>query len=614
MTIIVPKSETETLSLKDKQSLSMIEDMSEFVTRQTPDMKFTYVNDAYCEFIGKTHAELIGKNEKLFIYPEDKQKLFNFIASITLQSPVKEGTFRFVDKAGNIAWLEWTGRAFFDHDGKVIEYQAVGRNITEKKQARDKLEKEVEIRTLEIQKAHDNLAQLNSHLNKILINMSEGVFVIDELGNVDFLNNILINSLHISQCRLEKLLYKQIFGNDENPIKSLMVQGLEFKNTHASLPSTHGDIPCLISGTLIDKNLKGKRKGIIIVKPHREVSKLVNDFTGNQAQFTFKDIITIDPVMMQRIYYAKKLAANSSNVLIEGESGTGKELFAQSIHNTSKRKDGPFIAVNCGAIPRELIGSELFGYTDGAFTGAKKGGKPGKFELASGGTLFLDEIGDMPFEQQVALLRVIQEKRLTRIGGVQSIPIDVRIICATHKNLLSEMNKGNFRQDLYYRLNVMSFEIPPLRKRPDDILHLFEHFMAKLTGKTIPTTINYEPLLLDCLKRYSWMGNVRELQNITERLYYISNGEKLTLSYLPENILGPFKEQTTAPQATANITSMVTLGDVRKSQQENTHNHDKETMLSLLHQNKGNVRQAAMAMCISRSTFYRKMKLYNIIE
>ena len=162
-------------------------------------------------------------------------------------------------------------------------------------------------------------------------------------------------------------------------------------------------------------------------------------------------------------------AVSMSNVLLEG-SGTGKEVFAQAIHSESQRRNGPFVAVNCGAIPRELIGSELFGYTEGAFTGARKGGKLGKFELATGGTLFLDEIGDMPLEQQVSLLRVLQEKNITRIGDSRIIPVDVRVICATNKNLWQEVEAGNFRADLYYRLNVINITIPPLRQRQEDIM------------------------------------------------------------------------------------------------------------------------------------------------
>jgi transcriptional regulator with PAS, ATPase and Fis domain len=224
--------------------------------------------------------------------------------------------------------------------------------------------------------------------------------------------------------------------------------------------------------------------------------------------------------MRETVEVARMAARSSSNVLIEGESGTGKELFAQAIHNASRRSAGAFVAVNCGAIPRELIASELFGYSEGAFTGAKKGGNPGKFELADGGTLFLDEIGDMPLEQQVALLRVIQDKSISRIGSNQVIPVDVRIICATNKNLLELMQTGRFRQDLYYRLNVINLRILPLRERKEDIPLLFEHFLQQMNQdcrSIIPNDFT------ERLLSYDWPGNVRELQNTVERIIHLEH-------------------------------------------------------------------------------------------
>ena len=224
--------------------------------------------------------------------------------------------------------------------------------------------------------------------------------------------------------------------------------------------------------------------------------------------------------MKETIEVARMAARSSSNVLIEGESGTGKELFAQAIHNASKRSAGPFVAVNCGAIPRELIASELFGYSEGAFTGAKKGGNPGKFELADGGTLFLDEIGDMPLEQQVALLRVIQEKSVSRIGSNQVIPVDVRIICATNKNLLELMQTGRFRQDLYYRLNVINLRILPLRERKEDIPVLFQHFLQQMNQEGNQLS---QQDVIEHLLSYDWPGNVRELQNVVERFVHLEH-------------------------------------------------------------------------------------------
>ncbi|OAN18058.1 hypothetical protein A3K86_03840 [Photobacterium jeanii] len=620
--------------------------MSEFVTKQTPDMKLTFVNDAYCDFTGKTRQELIGRSEIDFIYHEDINKLLEFIASITIETPINSGVFRFINKEKQIVWVEWTGRAFFNDYGHIIEYQAVGRDITARKKAREQLQQEVKKRTIELEQLNSDLAQLNSHLNNILTNISDGVFVIDSEGKVEFLNNVLLTNLKTSQSHFEKQLADLIFQTKNSPIHSLLRDGKPFHHFHTLFPSTDGDISCLISGSLLNNNESTtktsalneptNRKAMIIVKPLKEVNKLVNDVSGSHARYTFDDIVTKTPSMRQAIHNAQILSANQSNVLITGESGTGKELFAQSIHNASKRSHGPFIAINCGTIPRDLIGSELFGYSDGAFTGARKGGKPGKFELAQGGTLFLDEIGDMPLEQQVILLRVIQEKRLTRIGGNRAIPTDVRIICATNKSLFDEMNKGNFRQDLYYRLNVMSFKIPPLRERVDDIALLFDCFIKQFSSSISSKSDNqdhYDQELINCINNYTWPGNVRELQNITERLYYIANGGPLTAEYLPARIrhyqqnnhqqshhqdsyASPHpnvKNSTGGNVDTHPIKSDPTLHAIRDKQQAATIDNEKAILLSSLAQYKGNVSRTAKALGLSRSTLYRKMKLYQVI-
>ncbi|WP_038818719.1 sigma-54 interaction domain-containing protein, partial [Pseudomonas syringae] len=203
--------------------------------------------------------------------------------------------------------------------------------------------------------------------------------------------------------------------------------------------------------------------------------------------------------------------------LILGESGTGKELFAQAIHNASDRSSGPFVAVNCGAIPRDLVQSELFGHVEGAFTGSAKGGSAGKFELADGGTIFLDEIGDMSFDAQVSLLRVLQEGEVTRVGAKSSRQVDVRIIAATHRNLSQAVAEGAFREDLYYRLNVLNLTVPPLRMRREDIALLAQHFLDRCARSLRKSVLGLSAQALELLVAYSWPGNVRELENSIER-------------------------------------------------------------------------------------------------
>ncbi len=240
---------------------------------------------------------------------------------------------------------------------------------------------------------------------------------------------------------------------------------------------------------------------------------------------------------MQKIFrLVEKSIPVNSTVLIQGESGTGKELVARSIHFNSARRDKPFIAVNCAAVPQSLIESELFGHEKGAFTGAIQM-KKGKFELADGGTIFLDEIGDMSLDLQAKLLRVLQEMKIERVGGTELISIDVRVIAATNKNLEEEVAKGNFREDLFFRLNVILIDIPPLRERVEDIPPLIDHFKTKLSEEFQREYPAFDPAVIDRFMAYHWPGNVRELENTLERLLVLTDKEKITLSDLPRNLL-----------------------------------------------------------------------------
>ncbi|WP_213974434.1 sigma 54-interacting transcriptional regulator, partial [Tepidanaerobacter acetatoxydans] len=255
---------------------------------------------------------------------------------------------------------------------------------------------------------------------------------------------------------------------------------------------------------------------------------------GHVAQYTFEDIITCSPMMKKVINQAKQFAQAEAAVVVTGETGTGKEMLVQSIHNASLRKNGPFVAVNCAAVPENLLESELFGYEEGAFTGARRGGKKGLFELAHNGTIFLDEIGELPLKLQARLLRVLQEKAIIRVGGDRVIPVDVRIIAATHRNLEEDVEKGTFRQDLYYRLNVLRLLLPPLRERKDDIPLLIDRLLEKICGKTNKVRPIITDEVLQIFNAYHWPGNVRELENMLERLVVLKGGLQIT----PEDIGG----------------------------------------------------------------------------
>ncbi|WP_156289699.1 sigma 54-interacting transcriptional regulator [Oceanobacillus salinisoli] len=324
----------------------------------------------------------------------------------------------------------------------------------------------------------------------------------------------------------------------------------------------------------------------------------------------FDHIISINEGM-EKLKRESIISAKSlSNVLITGESGTGKELLAEGIHKTSERK-GKFIKVNCSAIPEELLESEFFGYADGAFTGAKKGGKPGKFELANNGTLFLDEIGEMPLALQAKLLRVLQEQEFERVGATTTTKVNVRIISATNKDLLELVKEGKFREDLYYRIDVIQLRIPQLKERLDDIPILCRHFIEELNKKanTEKNITGVSPEVIKVFQNYHWPGNVRQLQNILERAYYFSNSAWIDMEHLPNELLNKEEEDILRKSHTIKSKPKPDLN------RENViHNADKQAIIEALIKSKGNRTKAAENLGISRTTLYNKIKKYDIQE
>lgn len=462
---------------------------------------------------------------------------------------------------------------------------------------------------VKLQEWNRELVVANNRLNNIFKTMSDGVLIIDNEGIVVKVNKIAEQIFGKPGSDLINHSIRDLVG-DKAPCIRLLERHESYYDVEVFVDGNIGRIHCLSSGTPILDDRVMVSGGVIVLRPMEKVQKLINRFSGAHATFTFDNIIGQSPALLKVIRMASKAACGKSNILLEGESGTGKEIFAQAIHNQSSRRKGPFVAINCGAIPRELIGSELFGYADGAFTGAKRGGRPGKFELASGGTLFLDEIGDMPLEQQVALLRVLQERRLTRLGDDKTVPVDVRIICATNQNLATEVKKGNFRPDLFYRLNVVSIEIPPLRERREDIPILFNHIL-KTIGQEVSNKIKYvNPEVIALLEEYHWPGNVRELQNVVERIVNISDGNVVTLEHLPESIIANREEETARdPQSFFADIEYISEREKGRYLQEIK---ERKRIIDLLDHFGGNISRVAREMSISRSTLYRRMQQYKI--
>ncbi len=321
-------------------------------------------------------------------------------------------------------------------------------------------------------------------------------------------------------------------------------------------------------------------------------------------QLKMEDLVAKSPAMQRVVEMAARIATVDSTLLIMGESGVGKEVITNKIHALSRRKNHPFIKINCGAIPENLLESELFGYAGGAFTGAKREGKPGMFELASTGTLFLDEIGELPLGLQVKLLRVLQEKTLVRVGGVKAIAVDVRVIAATNKDLPSMVKAGTFRDDLYYRLNVFGIQIPPLRQRREDIPPLLHEILRKINLK-YGMQKRFAPAAVDRLVNYDWPGNVREMENLVERLVVLVNEPYIESFHLPEPMQG--KNQTQGGESEAVILNRVIPYKQAMEELE-------ALLLERAFGEHGSTRKMAKILEVNQSTIVRKMKQYQIVR
>ncbi|OLQ87851.1 sigma-54-dependent Fis family transcriptional regulator [Vibrio ponticus] len=446
------------------------------------------------------------------------------------------------------------------------------------------------------------LKELLAEQRLILETLNEGVIVIDDAGIIKNINRYakqIFSDLDLLGRNIDRVLKPE----DESMLR--IHQG----NDHEVLfrPSSNKSINCLIS--VMEMN-NGNR--VISLREDQRIKRIARKVLGGNATYTFDRIMGNSDALKETVSRAKVASRSQSTILITGESGTGKELFAQSIHNHSERADGPFIALNCGAIPKDLVQSELFGYVEGAYTGARGGGAAGKFELADGGTLFLDEIGEMPLEAQTSLLRVIQESEVIRIGSSKPKKIDVRIIAATNRDLVNAIDDSMFRRDLYYRLNVISIHIPPLRHRDKDIRDLIEYFSVKMcnTFKKMRPSISSEAL--EALCAYTWPGNVRELENVIERLINLNKGLAIQLHDLPDEIQLPPLPVMTVPTAsevqpfTPHI--MPVFSTIKVSLESNERQH----IINLLKEFRGNIRKTATTLSISRNSLYCKLKKWDI--
>ena len=393
--------------------------------------------------------------------------------------------------------------------------------------------------------------------------------------------------------------------SEDGVIKALQIMQQTVIQTHelgVKTPSGYQNKLCRFIPIRLDN---GKFGGTIIsITSKSQIIDIAKRVNGNYAKYTFADIKGGNSVLVKQVELAKIAAAAQSRILLTGESGTGKELFAQAIHNSSSVANNPFVAISCAAIPRDLIESELFGYVGGAFTGARKNGMIGKMELASGGTLFLDEVNSLPLEMQAKLLRALQQKEIVRIGDTKPTPIDIRVISATNVDLKQAIQQGMFRDDLYYRLNVVEIVIPALRDRKDDLELLINIILRRQslgTGLPFPKV---SPEALQVLYEYSWPGNIRELDNTCERALLVSRGELIKVEHLPAHIIEALPNFRIKKRA--QITNATRDGSVAQAYVD--------AITEALALYNGNLSKAAEHLGIARTTLYRKMKKLNIMN
>ncbi len=444
---------------------------------------------------------------------------------------------------------------------------------------------------LEIIDYNKQLVSAKRYIDTMIDSIPAGIMTSDLNGNIKTINKHITDLFGYSE---EEMMHKKaydLFEDWDNVIKAITLKD-QYLDEDVFVNSRKNVLQYNLSVYPI-LDIKDNIDGIVYVfKEIKKVRKSANKIMGRHAIYTFDKIIGQNKEFLKTIEFAKQVADSKSTILIMGESGTGKEVFAQSIHNHSNRSNETFVALNCGAIPKNLIESELFGYDEGAFTGAKRSGHPGKFEIADGGTIFLDEIGEMPLDMQTRLLRVIEEGTVGRIGSTKEIVVDVRIIAATNKDLVDEVSRGNFRKDLFYRLNVLPLRLPPLRERRDDIPLLIDYFMNRISKRINKKMLKIPQHYLNALVEYDWPGNIRELENRIELMLNTGSIDDI-------QIINKKADQTDQ------------IEDMDETE-FNLEYVEREHIIKTLRIFNGNISNSAKALGLGRNTLYRKMNKYKI--
>lgn len=446
-------------------------------------------------------------------------------------------------------------------------------------------------------------------LQSVIHNAYDGLVMVNENQKIIFISPSLLELFDLHELTVENSSVEEVLPHFQlsQALKTGVADISEFMEVKGitymvhRIPVYQEDRMIGAIGKIVYRQLHEVRERFKSFE-NNEKKKLVSDKKGEKARFTFDEIVSEDDQMEKLKRSGMKAAKGKTTILIRGESGTGKELFAHAIHSASPYFEGPFITVNCAAIPEHLLESEFFGYEEGAFTGAKNKGKIGKFDMANGGTLFLDEIGDMSLQLQAKLLSVLQERGFYRIGGTERMEVDVRIIGATNRPLEKMVGEGTFREDLFYRINVISFVMPPLRKRKKDILLLSERFIRELNKQNGTSITSWDPMVEQALIEYDWPGNIRELRNVWERAMVFAENGKVRIGDFPDYLVKKigydiFVEEN---EETMNLPLLERV--------------ERMAIRKALNETNGNKSKACQLLGISRSVLYDKLKKYQFTD
>lgn len=539
----------QALEESEEKFKSIVQDQTEMISRWLPGGIRTFVNDAYCKLFGVTREQVLGTSFFEEIAEPDRERVLARLNAITADNPISTASHEVILADGSSAWQEWTDRGFFDDDGKIIEYQSVGRDITEKTLAEIALrDSEEKYRILidnipSVSWATDDkgiTTFISSNVTDIIGFSPEEIYA-DSDG-------LWFGRVHPDDLEATRQAYGDFFSGKTNEFSA------EYRYRHRDgrwiWLADRANTTSIVDGKkkaygVFSDVTASKEAEYQLQKAFQEVNRLKarlemeNIYLKQEIllQQNFEDMVYTSPKIKEVLAKVEQVAPVDTTVLISGETGTGKELIARALHNLSQRNSRPMIKLNCGAIPKELVESELFGHEKGAFTGATEK-KLGKFELANGSTIFLDEFGEMPLETQVKLLRVLQEGEFERIGATKTIKVDVRVIAATNRDLKKAIEEGDFRQDLFYRLNVFPIHIPALRERKDDIPVLTDFFIQKFSDKYNRQIQFISQEVREALNSYEWPGNVRELENMVERSVITSNDGTVRFPEIVNSVIG----------------------------------------------------------------------------